>query len=938
MQNSLCSQELHFPDVHIGNILSYVDKMRFDRLSCKILSSNVQVLNNLDVNLSVSCRGKLSDFLQRFLKTIDHHEDPCIFDGNEMQQLIVSVLNLLERNEKLQAVKSLIDHLMGTAEALLNRLKSETELSSDIHHQMKLLGVLLTYIGENKLNQIFSDEMKLRFDKFFIHLLVKEDGRFLSQALSLSLIYLKATENWIFLHDVLLEITNRCLSCDDSVEVFVMILSFFIDTPIEANKFEGILEMDTFWRALKKCFTSEKCDRKHAHHLLKFFISNLRHETVEGIWNSQHFKNCQVWWKNYFIVCETLEEKQTHLVLPVFSMISDLIDDPVIQVDAFWILILFQSALEHDSRTIRVKALLLFLNARRDLYQIVHFPILLKLFVNTANDSALYRKMLKSNEFDDHRNSIISWINFFVSKEESSFLESLFSTICEVKWSPIPLYYTLDILNSCQIHSCLKIAATLQLKNTVSNVTRSHHIVIRAATQCLFIKFVTMICNCGPEDLIYLFDFINYFNEEECLLRGVNAWSVLTEYLINSSTHQSSEKFISEKLVSQIECDRRSSSRIVLPIARCILLLHDSFQILDKKNFLCTRMENMVLSFSSALQNPYLATRVQDNYLLLLVGIYSVVRNDIQVEARLPIPTIITHIEKNSSAIFSYIVQRMMKSENNAELLDFYEFCLKKLSNCVPSFLKNCNSVSVLNDWWNKSLQNWHTRKDSSAYCYSKILLWIIEVMEENISLCQVKRINYINPVLKSFIHDEQPSFHTMNSGASNLASNYANTMWGILEYSLKTHSTSFFEHVEVAIFFDFVFNTLDVVRKENLFLVLKTLKHLLFFESTLQYEEMVLRLMDDSWKRVEEIHSTPYYNDCLKYWIEAFLQKSVLQVQEYHIKIEQVGSFIFRLTLLFSMSILNLFSFLFSVREYVNRVGSRKWRAVFQIHYFCFK
>lgn len=897
MPNSLCSQEYHFPDVHIVNILSYVDRMGFDPSSCKILSSNLNVLNELAVDLSVSCSEKLSDFLQRYLKTIDNREDPSIFDGNEIQQMIVSILNLLERNKKLAVVKSLLDHLLETAESPRNRLNNgSADVSRYGNHHMKLLDVLLTYVGKNKLNEIFSQEMKLRFDKFFIHLFVKEDGHFLSLALSLGLIYLKSTENWTLLQQVLVEITDRCLSCDDSVEIFVMIISFFFDSSIEANKFTGILELNKFWKALKKCFTSDKCEHKHVNHLLKFSISNLHHEIVEGVWNPLHNKNYQTWWRNYFIISEILEEKQTHLVLPVFPMISDLLDDTMVQVDAFWILILFQSALEHDSRTIRLKAFLLFLNVRRDLYQIVHFPILLKLFVNTANDSALYRKLLKANEFDDYGNSIIAWINFFVSKGGKSFFEVLFLTICGVKWSPIPLYYILDIFNHSRIQPCLRMEVTQQLKNTASNVTRYHHIVIRATIQCSFIKFVTTICRCDPEDLTYLFDFVNYFNEEECLLRGVTAWSVLTDYLINSAACSSAEKFISDKITSQIECDRRSSSRIVLPLARFLLLLHDSFHILDKKSCLCTRVENMILSFSSALQNPYLATRVQDNYLLLLVGIYSHVRNDSQVESRMPIPNIVTCIEENSPAIFSYIVQRMIKCENNAELLDFYEFCLRRLQNCVTTFLKNFNSVPVLSDWWNKSLRSWHNRKDSSAYCCAKIFLWILEIVEGNNSMCRIKRADIINPVLKNFIDGEQPSFHSMNNGASNVASNYANTMWSILELSLKMHPITFFEHLEVPIFFDFVLNTFDWVRRENLFLVLKTLKHLLSLEVTLKHEEMVLQLMDDSWKRVEEIHSTPYYNDSLKYWIEAFFQKSVLQLQTFHIKIEQVCSFILKL------------------------------------------
>lgn len=913
MMQSSFSKE--FPDSYVVNILSSFDRMGFNTSSCKILSSNLRVLKDLNVKLSLPCSTKLSSFLQRLINTIDNGEDPSSFDWSEIQQSIRSILSLLEETEKLRVVESVLYSQLDNTEDLLSKFENEEDVSVFCRH-LDLLNLFLTYVGENNLN-IFSEEIKMRYDGVFHRFLVIEDRRLLPHTLTLGQNYLKVTRNQKLLEKALIEVTKRSLTREDSVEVFVMIVSFFIDSSVEGIKFVGYLVTNEFWRALRQCYNCDRSLHKHANHILKLSVSNLCHERVEGVWNPAYSKNYQSWWKNYFIIAETLEEKQTHLVLPAFSLISGLLDDPVVKIDTFWILILFQSALEHDSRTIRIRAFHLFLSTKQDLHRSVHFPISFRLFMNTVNDSALYRKLFKTNELYNFRDAIVDWIRFFEGKGEISFFESFFSALCRVKWSPIPLYYILDTFTQSRIRPCLKMEVIKQLKNTISDVTRFHHIVIRAAIRCSFIKFVTMICRFESEDLTYLFDFINYFNDEECLLRGVHAWSVLRDYLISAvdiKLEQTIEKFIFEKLISQLECERRLSNRIILPMARYILLLHDAFNVLGGRSSLDIRIEEMILSFSSALRNPYLDTRRQDNYLLLLVGIYSSIRNDSQVETCYPLPNAVGTMEENSLPIFSYVIQRMYKSESNAELLDFYDFCLRKLDKCAKVCLKNSNSVSILNDWWSMSVSSWHSRKDSSAYCCTKILLWILENIDTENMFCRFRRMNDINPILKGFIDGEQLSSHHMNCGTSNVSANYANTMWSVLELSLKLNRSNFLKYFEVTLFIDFVLNTLDWTRKENLSLVLKTLKHFLADEIPWKFEDKTLQLMDDSWKRVEEIHSTPYYNDCLKYWIEAFLQKSIFSVQIYHPKIEQVCIFFFPIILQFLARLLTFFCL-----QYVN-------------------
>lgn len=146
-------------------------------------------------------------------------------------------------------------------------------------------------------------------------------------------------------------------------------------------------------------------------------------------WNCKNQNALKQMWDNYFILVDSLEEKQSNIVLPSLKLF-DCLNDPSI---SNWLYCAFNIGLQHDNTQVRLKCIEYKLKSK--IYNVVEAKTLLEamndinLFDQEKDCEVLKNRLAKSFASDDN--------NF----------KNILTAISEVKWSPVPFYHISCVLS-----------------------------------------------------------------------------------------------------------------------------------------------------------------------------------------------------------------------------------------------------------------------------------------------------------------------------------------------------------------------------------------------------------------------------------------------------------------------------------------------------------
>lgn len=878
----------------------------YDKFMLETLVNNLKVVTNNDIELTDPVQDILKEIAVCICKSTVKYEDVDEKSFLDIVNMLTLILNCT-RNNRIMIIESVFMVITSDVKRILNLPLSDiSNNSSSLIRKLRLMEMFLSSVAEKETDIRLDMTIFTPLKEIIIQALLSGEHSVTTYALTLLNLHQKLSQ-CSFILQVWLHISVKVIADNTFVESFLIILTHILNFNVQSEVKLGIISTFEFWSILKRCFENFGNIRKYAIRILKYilsYISTSQFSITHGVWNCDSPNQYDHWWKMYFIIIESLDEKQSHLVLPVFGMIQDLLNSNI-PVDIFWILNAIQYAMIHDSRTVRIQACQCLFNIKTVQFENSYLPSLIKILLQTTNDSVFFRKIFKMEYYETFKNQFINWLAEFSSQNNGSFFtENLLHIFTELKWSPIPLYYILALFTESIIHQS-KLIYNGKVKNFISDVTRFHNIPIRAAVQSLFIKLLCTTCERNLETVLLFLETLCYFNENESLERGTPMWIHVVEYLKQSTDFKSVETLMFTRIKNHVNCNQRSSSRPISALARDLILIHDAFELLEKSSLIQGYFLEMMSTFSLVCRKPYLNTKVEDNCLKLLLCMSSIVNQPRKIQRSTPI-TIIIKLHHQCTDIFMYIIDRIIKSSENFELVEFYASCLSEFSDSV-NFIDNKGLYCLLNNQLSRLGSSFPERENSSIYSFSLIILWIYRTVTshkkimnpENIQkIVATMFVNYVRTnAEKSFLlnNDLKNDIHNINTIVK---SNFSNVFWKLFAIFSKLQQHKLNEYFETKIIFDLIFQFLDLGREENMIEMFRALRYILRNCVFLENEDVLIRIMDESWKRLEEIQANSYYSTLLSYWIKAFFQKSFFELLMCYSKICYVSQTISKIYL----------------------------------------
>lgn len=256
---------------------------------------------------------------------------------------------------------------------------------------------------------------------------------------------LKGIVGYNILHNIWDYITKlNDNSIDTSLKILSCLSEFYLPSVDNKITFESeIVKQYTFWNIILNGLMSIDFSlRKMSVYLAKRaidYISNQKYNLninneVETLfkWDHKDAKTLGNQWDNYFILIDSLEEKQSNIVLPSLQLF-----DTITKIEKRWLNCAFNLGLKHDNSQVRLKC-------------IQHR---LKIKIDTLLEAEVLIEALDDfNYYDDENNTnnLKKKITEMITEEQTLIL--ILKAIPAINLTPVPLYHITDILANLNIN------------------------------------------------------------------------------------------------------------------------------------------------------------------------------------------------------------------------------------------------------------------------------------------------------------------------------------------------------------------------------------------------------------------------------------------------------------------------------------------------------
>lgn len=233
------------------------------------------------------------------------------------------------------------------------------------------------------------------------------------------------------------------------IEMALKVLSSLSDYYLPAVDAKGKVEFESevvchyeFWRIiLFGLMSSDYSHRKISVYLAKRAIDyigskdkNIQIKSATDtilFWDHRRSNDLRKQWDNFFILIDSLEEKQSNIVLPSLQMFGW-----VKELHYCWLNCAFNLGLKHDNSQVRLKCVQYRL--KREINSVIEATVLLQAlddinFYETAHDVRLIKGNLKDALKDDQITNILKAIPI-------------------AQLSPVPLHHLTDVLAEAELH------------------------------------------------------------------------------------------------------------------------------------------------------------------------------------------------------------------------------------------------------------------------------------------------------------------------------------------------------------------------------------------------------------------------------------------------------------------------------------------------------
>lgn len=373
------------------------------------------------------------------------------------------------------------------------------------------------------------------------------------------------------------------LECDESgvrsIGTVCALADFFlpVDQKSQFLKRFPLVDRPKFWRLLQNGICAQQpLARKQALYLLKRAIDQLVRSgktinITEFEWDMSNSSTLQGAWQDLFLVLEALEEAQAHLVKPVLSILSRLLNTHSMKkacISLPWILCAFQRVLLHPSQVISTWGIETLLGP--DGYGVLggkesqtYSRFVLKSLLPSLNVPTLFNA-------DSPIQKILPEFFCMAARQANvkHFFSQLLNTLTILPWSPVPLFYICEALAQVPPVSCWNSRDLKEMQKLVSVTLQTQSIIIRAATQSRLLMCMTHLTDPHQSDLNTICDLLAVFSRDECFRRGTEAWLGVVRWLCKFVETTDAMSWITDVIEKPVKSE--------MALARLLILLLDA--------------------------------------------------------------------------------------------------------------------------------------------------------------------------------------------------------------------------------------------------------------------------------------------------------------------------------------------------------------------------
>ncbi|XP_063241953.1 probable methyltransferase TARBP1 [Bacillus rossius redtenbacheri] len=690
------------------------------------------------------------------------------------------------------------------------------------------------------------------------------------------------------------------------------------------DRFVSLISSDVLWKLLQEGLVHDDSTvRKQAIYVMKRTIDIvMRHKLVIDAdndkltvfcWQPSSQDELVSMWEKYFIVLETLEETQVHLVTPVLRVVDELIQKFIAEsifgikhvgLHITWVVCIFHRILYHENSSIKKWGVVAMdrhkFNFVSDDNECASKVVIT--LIQALNDSALYS--CTQGEYSAVNLKVaVQGVLTSVSKLSPQKAQDVFVDILKVtntvQWDPVSLFYFCHSL-ACIPGTETKVLNRLSVylfEDFVRNSLANQNVFIRGGVQCFLILALTNLLDSNDVGLPAIANILGCFRSSESLKRGTYAWNSVVEWLKTFVDTDLVQNFRVEMLASLTsrECNDNRIKESCL--ARMMVLFWDAecmpFPFYGESSPIEEHLLRLIDSFRDTDRRLYANAMMQETCLKFLISLLEEseqlrplpvdqVRNTVLALARLCIPGVLVFILRKLASVSDFA---------DYDVANFLVKALKTFSKGPELFPLICKEVEVLQTTAMGVFfrNNPHIRR----YFASHVLVWALEVIQassENAHWKEMLLGQHEQFLLKivdegmlnySPVKDEGTAELARNSNASwgRVASSYLRNIWSLLAAFLQVerNHSKLVACATAASIFDAALECVQLGGKDILPQVLAVVGH--FLDSTTSESlESASEVLSLCWKTMFELRKTEMFWHAFKAFVAAAFTESVLR------------------------------------------------------------
>ncbi|CAG4999412.1 unnamed protein product [Parnassius apollo] len=781
---------------------------------------------------------------------------------NDKEYLFVSklVINLHEDNvdnicKIVKIVLSLNPRsLVPKSEHLVQQLLCNLELPMDLH-------ISLTNTQENQ------------FSKALLHLkicgsileAVVNNGQILSMPfldIPLENILLSTQENFksyfltcivplffkgVYGYSILDSIWKCIMQLKDKSEVCLKTLSSLSDyyLPITDDKNivleSNVVFQSKFWEIILEGMSEAKNRRISiylAKRALDYLISCKRGVYIESQndiifkWEHKNEKQLKKMWDNYFIVLDSLEEKQSNIILPSLRLLDTLKD-----MERSWLNCVFYIGLKHDNTQVRFKCI----------------EYRLKIKINAETEALLLLEALNDTYlFDQCTEYNVLKSKLCVTFSDLKALMCILKTMPQIKWSPVPFFHISEVLASVR-KDLLSSYDQANVSEIILSILKipCNNILIRKA---IYVNVSHLVGNCcrGFNWKEYL-NLFSYFQFDSYLEESRNS-NPLIMYLKENNLIQGDDIQLLFMLMSTMEKS--------IDFGLFYIETHP-IEVTE----LLTLINKMIMNIQDVNQRQF-ADKIQClNNVISLTNIFS-------------------RTSKNNNPAVENI--NMVTATAYKTLLE-YLICLLRSDQCLSmeeinalfpglkamvTTLSDCNAIETVLQVYKSCifmLEDIYVALETKILAVHTVTALLTSPLMINYHKHEILNLNKFLSLSKLLGLQKSSSHETTGRLKNILYEKYCE----ILYYLIKINKTAIYAVAKE--FLNFINNAIECGGYGCLIWILKIMKQVLptLLERNTEFEISIF--LNKMWKEIEELKSNNQYSLCIEEFVNIITDDSVL-------------------------------------------------------------